>query len=383
MTFQRHWTVPVSRGPYRAAVVGGVLVLGWLCDTSPGGKRDEHHSHFLLNTFTWKRKKSRSRKLPKPSSGSLVSSTPDVAAERQTEGGDTQAARAKIEAMAGPSGFMLFGTQDHGSLLRLAGQKQKAVQYVVGNPLFALQMTQHDIRASLYAPLRVLIYEDGQGRRAWSTTGRPRCSASSGTTGSPPPPPCSTGSWRRWWWSPSSDPGRPMPCQRQDGRRRPEGRPRPHPRRPDLGLRERRRGTAPRRRRDDGRATACHARSPASGVRSKWSATSPTASSSSPTASSATWRRTGRSCWVRTAPATRSRCATRTTTWNEELDLVAVTRRQTARTLRLVAPDAWQRTAVHSETGLVTLRQLLLHAINHLRHHLRFVAEKRAAMTVP
>jgi uncharacterized damage-inducible protein DinB len=68
---------------------------------------------------------------------------------------------------------------------------------------------------------------------------------------------------------------------------------------------------------------------------------------------------------------------------DEELDLVAVTRRQTARTLKLVAPDAWQRTAVHSETGLVMLRQLLLHAINHLRHHLRVVAEKRAAMTVP
>lgn len=68
---------------------------------------------------------------------------------------------------------------------------------------------------------------------------------------------------------------------------------------------------------------------------------------------------------------------------NEELDLVAVTRRQTARTLRLVAPDAWRRTAVHSETGLVTLRQLLLHAVNYLRHHLRFVAEKRAAMTTP
>jgi len=68
---------------------------------------------------------------------------------------------------------------------------------------------------------------------------------------------------------------------------------------------------------------------------------------------------------------------------DEELDLVAVTRRRVARTLRRVAPDAWQRTAVHSETGLVTLRQLLLHAINHLRHHLRFVAEKRAAMTTP
>jgi len=79
-------------------------------------------------------------------------------------GGDAEGARAKIEAMAGPSGFMLFGTQDHGALLRLAGQQRKAVQYVVGNPLFALQMTQHDIRASLYAPLRVLIYEDEQGK---------------------------------------------------------------------------------------------------------------------------------------------------------------------------------------------------------------------------
>jgi uncharacterized protein (DUF302 family) len=81
-----------------------------------------------------------------------------------TAGGDAEAARTRIEAMAGPSGFMLFGTQDHGSLLRLAGQKRKALQYVVGNPLFALQMTEHDIRASLYAPLRVLIYEEGEGR---------------------------------------------------------------------------------------------------------------------------------------------------------------------------------------------------------------------------
>lgn len=73
---------------------------------------------------------------------------------------DTEEAKAKIAAMAGPSGFMLFGTSDHGALLRLAGQKRKAIQYVVGNPVFALQMTQHDVRASLYAPLRVLIYEN-------------------------------------------------------------------------------------------------------------------------------------------------------------------------------------------------------------------------------
>ena len=79
-------------------------------------------------------------------------------------GDDVEKVRAKIEAMVGPSGFMLFKTSDHGALMRLAGQKKKAFQYVVGNPLFAIQMTQHDFRAGLYAPLRVLLYETQEGK---------------------------------------------------------------------------------------------------------------------------------------------------------------------------------------------------------------------------
>src|SRR5262249_22306811 len=46
-----------------------------------------------------------------------------------TAGADANKVRAKIEKMAGPSGFMLFRTSDHGALLRLAGQKRKAIQY--------------------------------------------------------------------------------------------------------------------------------------------------------------------------------------------------------------------------------------------------------------
>ena len=122
---------------------------------------------------------------------------------------------------------------------------------------------------------------------------------------------------------------------------------------------------------------------PAGGVRSKWSATSPTASSSSPTASKRTIALDRPLLLGADGSRYPEPLRYQDHDLAEELDLVAVTRRQTARTLRLVAPDAWQRTAVHSETGPVTLRQLLLHAINHLRHHLRFVAEKRAAMTVP
>jgi uncharacterized protein (DUF302 family) len=83
--------------------------------------------------------------------------------EQLRTGADPEAVRTRLEGMAGPSGFMLFGTQNHGALLRLARQERTAVQYIVGNPLFALQMTQHDIRASLYAPLRVLLYENEEG----------------------------------------------------------------------------------------------------------------------------------------------------------------------------------------------------------------------------
>jgi uncharacterized protein (DUF302 family) len=84
--------------------------------------------------------------------------------EQLRSGADPEAVRARLEGMAGPSGFMLFRTSDHGALLRLAGQTKKAVQYLLGNPLFAVRMTQHDIRAGLYAPLRVLVYEDEGGK---------------------------------------------------------------------------------------------------------------------------------------------------------------------------------------------------------------------------
>jgi uncharacterized protein (DUF302 family) len=38
------------------------------------------------------------------------------------------------------------------------------VQYTIGNPLFAVEMTRHALGAGLYAPLRVLIYEAGDGK---------------------------------------------------------------------------------------------------------------------------------------------------------------------------------------------------------------------------
>jgi uncharacterized protein (DUF302 family) len=88
---------------------------------------------------------------------------PDVYKDLE-EGGDPAAVKAGLESMVGPSGFMLFRTSNHGALLRIVGKPRKAMQYLVGNPLFAIEMTQHAIGAGLYAPLRVLIYEAEDGR---------------------------------------------------------------------------------------------------------------------------------------------------------------------------------------------------------------------------
>src|SRR5262245_5987501 len=69
-----------------------------------------------------------------------------------------------VKGIEGPLGLMIFNAIDHGLLLRLAGKTALAKQYVVGNPLIALQMTQKDVRAGLCAPLRIYIREDGPKR---------------------------------------------------------------------------------------------------------------------------------------------------------------------------------------------------------------------------
>jgi hypothetical protein len=70
--------------------------------------------------------------------------------------------RAKEALQRGPE-LAIFGSRDHAGLLRVAGRARRAVQYDIGNPLTATRMTQHQLPASLYAPLRVLLYEDEAG----------------------------------------------------------------------------------------------------------------------------------------------------------------------------------------------------------------------------
>jgi len=77
---------------------------------------------------------------------------------------ERERAQSVIGAQAGASGFMIFAFYDHGALLNVMNAPRKAKQYVVGNPLIAARMTAEDIRAGLYAPLRVLVYEDADSK---------------------------------------------------------------------------------------------------------------------------------------------------------------------------------------------------------------------------
>jgi uncharacterized protein (DUF302 family) len=161
MAIQRRWKLFACAIMLIGIALAGVLVHGSLGVQRPGGKPMNDTcimvDHVRLTTDK------PFEEVTQAFEAQLGKFDGDVR-KAATASEDAEEAKAKIAAMAGPSGFMLFSTSDHGTLLRLAGQKRKAIQYVVGNPVFALQMTQHDIRASLYAPLRVLIYENGEGR---------------------------------------------------------------------------------------------------------------------------------------------------------------------------------------------------------------------------
>lgn len=73
---------------------------------------------------------------------------------------DPEGATAKMEAMAGREGLMVFSRLDHGQVLKLNGIDAKSFVYSIGNPLIAGSMTKINIAAGLYAPIRVIVYQE-------------------------------------------------------------------------------------------------------------------------------------------------------------------------------------------------------------------------------
>ena len=92
----------------------------------------------------------------------LEAALPELDAQivEQLSQSDEQAAKAYEDA--GPK-LSIFLVRDHGALLQIAGGRRNAIQYEIGNPLTASKMTRHRLAAALYAPLRVVLFEDEDG----------------------------------------------------------------------------------------------------------------------------------------------------------------------------------------------------------------------------
>ena len=78
--------------------------------------------------------------------------------------GQPREAAGAIQGMEGDQGLMIFFTLDHGRALTMVGKSTKAIRFILGNPLVAIQMTKHDVRAGQYVPLTLLAYEDEENR---------------------------------------------------------------------------------------------------------------------------------------------------------------------------------------------------------------------------
>ncbi|HEV3437799.1 MAG TPA: DinB family protein [Gemmata sp.] len=66
----------------------------------------------------------------------------------------------------------------------------------------------------------------------------------------------------------------------------------------------------------------------------------------------------------------------------EELALIDAVRRQTARIIRSLRPEQLELAGVHNKRGLMTLEKVIQLAINHIPHHLSFIAEKRKSLGI-
>jgi uncharacterized protein (DUF302 family) len=71
--------------------------------------------------------------------------------------------RAALQRAAANDGLVIHYIGVHGDWLVLKGQHKNGTEYFTGNVLTAVEMTNVNMAAGLYAPLRIMVYENTQG----------------------------------------------------------------------------------------------------------------------------------------------------------------------------------------------------------------------------
>src|SRR5260370_22873635 len=109
-------------------IPGGILVYGRFVVQRPGGN-PMNDSRIVVDHVRLETDKP-FEEVAKALGRELGALDPDMV-RAAAESGDPEAAKARIEAMAGPGGVMLFGTFDHRPLLRMPCEQRKPGQDLV------------------------------------------------------------------------------------------------------------------------------------------------------------------------------------------------------------------------------------------------------------
>jgi uncharacterized protein (DUF302 family) len=131
-------------------------------------------------TFNLTRREIRTNRPFEDVVAALEAKAPVVVAEtnHQLLGNDTIAAlgagrldgtelRRRVEARLGSSGFMLLMKVEHDLLMGDLGRKHRSVQYAIGNPLIAKDVSDAAAKVCLYTPLRLAVLEDEKDGSTW------------------------------------------------------------------------------------------------------------------------------------------------------------------------------------------------------------------------
>ena len=84
----------------------------------------------------------------------------DAIPKRLTASSETHDFETGVRSFEGASGFTRFLDINHGAWPSLIGMPARCKLYILGNPLIAKTMLEHDLGAGLYVPVRMMIYED-------------------------------------------------------------------------------------------------------------------------------------------------------------------------------------------------------------------------------
>jgi hypothetical protein len=142
--------------------VMSALLVTFAAMRTQGAGTHEEHPNMTKQTIAVEHVRIESAKPFADVRAALERTVPRLDPSLLTALGEGDLERAAREKKEGPE-LSIFLVRDHGALLKTAGKARNALQYDIGNPVTASLMTRHRLAAALYAPIRVVLYENDAG----------------------------------------------------------------------------------------------------------------------------------------------------------------------------------------------------------------------------